>query len=102
MTGDSINKDLINTQNQLLKTLLSILDLEEVFTILILEEQSLLLMKRIIISILITLTLSKPPILSHGNSGHCLEECNDYYCPQENQLEKKEKEKVKNNISSKK
>ena len=39
MTGNSINKDLMNTQNQLLKTLFSILDLEEVFTILILEEQ---------------------------------------------------------------
>ena len=39
MTWNSINKDLINTQNQLLKTLLSMLDLEEVFTILILEEQ---------------------------------------------------------------
>ena len=39
MTGNSINKDLINTQNQLLKTLLTMLDLEEVFTILLLEEQ---------------------------------------------------------------
>ena len=39
MTGNSIKKDLINTQNQLLKTLLSMLDLEEVFTIFILEEQ---------------------------------------------------------------
>ena len=34
-----MNKDLINTQNQLLKILLSILHLEEVFTILLLEEQ---------------------------------------------------------------
>ena len=40
MTGNSINKDLINTQNQLLKKLLSMLDLEEVFTILLLEEQN--------------------------------------------------------------
>ena len=39
MTGNGINKDLINTQNQLFKKLLSMLDLEEVFTILILEEQ---------------------------------------------------------------
>ena len=39
MTGSSINKDLINTQNQLLKTLLSMLDLEEVFNISLLEEQ---------------------------------------------------------------
>ena len=38
MTGNSINKDLINIQNQLLKTLLSMLDLEEVYTILLLEE----------------------------------------------------------------
>ena len=39
MTGNGINKDLINTQNQLFKKLLSMLDLEEVFTILVLEEQ---------------------------------------------------------------
>ena len=39
MTGNSLNKDLINTQNQLLKTLLSMFALQEVFTILILEEQ---------------------------------------------------------------
>ena len=59
-------------------------------------------MKRLLLSILITLALPMSPILSHGNSGHCLEECNDYYCPPEHQLEKEEKEKVKNNISSKK
>ena len=59
-------------------------------------------MKLLLFSLLINLILSIPPILSHGNSGHCLEECNDYYCPPENQLEKKEKEKVKNNMSSKK
>ncbi len=41
-------------------------------------------------------------MLSHGNSGNCLDECNDYYCPPEHKLEKKEKEKVKNNIPSKK
>ena len=39
MIGNSINKDLINTQNQLIKTLLSILDLGGMFTILLLEEQ---------------------------------------------------------------
>ncbi len=39
MTWNSINKDLINTQNQLLKTLLSMFDLKELFTILIFEEQ---------------------------------------------------------------
>ena len=59
-------------------------------------------MKRLLLSLLITLALPIPPILSHGNSGHCLGECNDYYCPPEHQLEKKEKEKVKNNIPTKK
>ena len=39
MTGNRINKELINTQNQLLKTLLSMLDIEEIFTILLLEKQ---------------------------------------------------------------
>ena len=52
-------------------------------------------MKHLLMSLLITLALPISPILSHGNSGHCLEECNDYYCPPENQLEKKEKEKLK-------
>ena len=59
-------------------------------------------MKRLLLQLLVALTLPILPILSHGNSGHCLEECNDYYCPPEHQLEKKEKEKVKNNIPSKK
>ncbi len=59
-------------------------------------------MTRLLLSLLITLALPIPPIFSHGNSGDCLEECNDYYCPPENQLEKKEKEKVKNIIPSKK
>ncbi|WP_288261615.1 hypothetical protein [uncultured Prochlorococcus sp.] len=59
-------------------------------------------MRRLLLSLLITLALPVAPILSHGNSGHCLEECNDYYCPKEHKLEKKEKEKVRNNISSKK
>ena len=39
MTRNIISKDLINTQNQLLKTQPYLLDLQEVFTILILEEQ---------------------------------------------------------------
>ena len=52
-------------------------------------------MNRLHLSLLITLALPIQPILSHGNSGNCLEECNDYYCPPDNQLEKKEKEKVK-------
>ena len=56
-------------------------------------------MKRLLLSLLITITFPLSPILSHGNSEHCLEECNDYYCPQEHQLEKKEK-KVKNKIPS--
>jgi len=59
-------------------------------------------MKRLLLQLLIALTLPILPILSHGNSGHCLEECNDYYCPPKHQLEKKEKENVKNNIPTKK
>ena len=58
-------------------------------------------MKLLLLPLLSALTLPILPILSHGNSGHCLEECNDYYCPPKHQLEKKEKEKVKNNIPSK-
>ena len=59
-------------------------------------------MKRLLITLLAVLALPIAPMLSHGNSGNCLDECNDYYCPPEHQLEKKEKEKVKNNIPSKK
>ena len=59
-------------------------------------------MKRLLLPLLAALALPIAPMLSHGNSGNCLDECNDYYCPQEHQLEKKEKEKVKNNIPSKK
>ena len=59
-------------------------------------------MKRLLLSLFIILALPIPPILSHGSSWNCFEECNDYYCPPEHQLEKKEKEKVKDNISSKK
>ena len=59
-------------------------------------------MKSLLLTLLATLALPIAPILSHGNSGNCLDECNDYYCPPEHQLEKKEKEKVKNNIPLKK
>ena len=59
-------------------------------------------MKRLLITLLAALALPIAPMLSHGNSGNCLDECNDYYCPPEHQLEKEEKEKVKNNIPSKK
>ena len=59
-------------------------------------------MKRLLLPLLAALALPIAPMLSHGNSGNCLDECNDYYCPPEHQLEKKEKEKVKNNIPSKK
>jgi len=57
-------------------------------------------MKRLLLPLLAALALPISPILSHGISGHCLEECNDYYCPPKPQLEKKEK--VKNNIPPKK
>ncbi|ABM72430.1 Hypothetical protein P9515_12231 [Prochlorococcus marinus str. MIT 9515] len=59
-------------------------------------------MRRLLLPLLAALALPIAPMLSHGNSGNCLDECNDYYCPPEHQLEKKEKEKVKNNIPSKK
>ena len=59
-------------------------------------------MKRLLLLLLAALALPIAPMLSHGNSGNCLDECNDYYCPPEHQLEKKEKEKIKNNIPPKK
>ena len=59
-------------------------------------------MKCLQLPLLITLSLTIGPILSHGYGGNCSEECNDYYCPSKHQLEKKEIEKVKNNIPSKK
>ena len=59
-------------------------------------------MKRLLLSLLAAFALPIAPMLSHGNSGNCLDECNDYYCPPEHQLEKKEKEKIKKNIPSKK
>ena len=59
-------------------------------------------MKCLLLPLLAALALPIAPMLSHGNSGNCLDECNDYYCPPVHQLEKKEKEKVKNNIPSKK
>ena len=49
-------------------------------------------MKVLLLPLLAAVTLPILPTLSHGNSGHCLEECNDYYCPPEQQLQKKEKE----------
>ena len=58
-------------------------------------------MKRLLFPLLVALSLPIGPILSHGYSGNCSEECNDYYCPPEHLLEKKEKEKVKNNMHSK-
>ena len=59
-------------------------------------------MKRLLLPLLAALTLPVGPILSHGYSGNCSEECNDYYCPPDHQSEKKEKEEFKNNIPSKK
>ena len=59
-------------------------------------------MKSLLLVILIATALPIVPILSHGYDRNCSEECNDYYCPPKHQLEKKEKEKVKNNIPSKK
>ena len=64
--------------------------------------KSLLILTTTTSTILAVLPLPILPILSHGNSGHCLEECNDYYCPPEHKLEKRDREKVKNNIPEKK
>ena len=57
-------------------------------------------MKYLLIPFLIGLNSSMAPILSHGFTENCSEKCNDYYCPSEDQPDKKEK--VKNNIPSKK
>ena len=59
-------------------------------------------MKSLLLLLIAAIALPIGPILSHGYSGNCSEECNDYYCPPEHQLEKKGKEKVNNNVSSKK
>ena len=57
-------------------------------------------MKRLLLPLLAAIALPSLPILGHGYGEDCSEECNDYYCPPEHQLDKKEK--VKNNIPSKK
>ena len=57
-------------------------------------------MCKLLISFLAALSLSTGPILSHGYSGNCSEECNDYYCPSEHLSDNKEK--VKKNVHSKK
>ena len=57
-------------------------------------------MKRVLLPLLAALALPTGPILGHGYSENSSEECHDYYCPPEHQLDKKEK--VKNNIPSKK
>ena len=53
-------------------------------------------MKRLLIPLITALALPQGPLLSHGYSENCSVECEDYYCPQEHQLDKKEK--VKNKI----
>ena len=57
-------------------------------------------MRKLLICFLVALSLSTGSILSHGYSGNCSEECNDYYCPSEHQIDKKEK--IKNNNPSRK
>ena len=57
-------------------------------------------MKRLLVPFLAFLALPIGPISGHGYSENSSEECHDYYCPPEHQLDKKEK--VKNNIPSKK
>ena len=57
-------------------------------------------MKRLLLALLAAIALPIGPILSHGYSENSSEECHDYYCPPEHQLDKKEK--VKNNLPSKK
>ena len=57
-------------------------------------------MRKLLISLLAALAFPIGTVLSHGYGENCSEECNDYYCPPENQLDKKEK--FKNNIPIKK
>ena len=57
-------------------------------------------MKLFPFSLVAIFTLTTGSLLSHGYNDNCSQECNDYYCPSENQIEKKEK--VKNNIPLKK
>ena len=57
-------------------------------------------MKRLLLALLAAIALPIGPISSHGYSENSSEECHDYYCPPEHQLDKKEK--VKKNIPSKK
>ena len=57
-------------------------------------------MRLLLLSLMASFSLPLGPILSHGYSENCSEECNDYYCPQVHRPDNKEK--VKNNIPSKK
>ena len=56
-------------------------------------------MKPLLLLLIAAIALPTGALLSHGYGEKCSEECNDYYCPPEQQLDKKEK--VKNNIPSK-
>tara|TARA_Y100001968_G_scaffold233722_1_gene216733 strand:- start:1099 stop:1290 length:192 start_codon:yes stop_codon:yes gene_type:complete len=40
-------------------------------------------MKHILFSILAAITFPIAPVLSHGATGNCSEECKNYYCPPE-------------------
>ena len=57
-------------------------------------------MIKLLLSLIAALSLPVGPMLSHGYSANCSEECNDYYCPPVHQPDKIEK--VKKNIPSKK
>ena len=57
-------------------------------------------MKFLNITLLAILFLPIGPVLSHGYSKNCSEECHDYYCPSEHLSDNKEK--VKKNVHSKK
>ena len=57
-------------------------------------------MNRLILVLLASLALPIGPLLSHGYSENCSQECDAYYCPPEHKLDKKEK--IKNNIPPKK
>ena len=48
-------------------------------------------MKRLLLPLIAAIALPIGPILSHGYSGNCSEECNDYYCPPEMNKDKEKK-----------
>lgn len=40
-------------------------------------------MKILLVPLIALLALDMTPVFSHGSTGNCSQECNDYYCPPE-------------------